>query len=484
MGAEPARNEDVVVDVAVDDNGRCSMLEEEPIMKWLTTLFCILGALALVACGGTSSDGDGDADADVDGDGDADSDIDSDADGDVDGDADGDIDGDVDGDIDGDADGDVDGDADGDIDGDSDGDADTEGCEAQEAAPEGGCATVLPGVLWNGTNCVGLGSGCSCTGADCGDLYDTLEACVDARRDCYDPSCEPAPVSDDLCWDCTDEMFLGAFWNGRECFELRGCACHGDGCDRAYASVPECNLVHSRCDATLCRATGGDWYPGHPCGPCGHYICGEESGDDCCAAGCDCGPNRSFVAGEGCRADGTCTPAQACRATDGIWHPAADCICGFTCGRRNDCEACLDSCDCGGHRNFDPARGCVVDDSCARVEHEEVCTSTGGRWHDGDEGCGDFHCGVPNLLDPCVMPGCDCGTTHNFDPSVGCIFDEGCVLRTLDQECHGGGRSSTCRPGLVCCSTCGVFPGCMTCEIPCCDDSPACEADGCFPPPP
>ena len=386
--------------------------------------------------------------------------------------------------MDGDVDGDADGDADGDTDADADADADSEACAAQDAAPEGACAVVLPGVVWNGTNCVALGSGCRCVGVDCGVLYETLEECVEARRDCYDVSCEPAPVADDQCRDCVAEMFLGAFWNGRECFEHRGCECVGDGCGRAYGSVAECDLVHGQCDASLCVATDGDWYPGSPCGPCGHFTCGEQPAEDCCDEGCDCGPGRSFVTGAGCRADDTCTPAQVCRASDGIWHPASDCICGYTCGRRNDCEACVDSCDCGPHRNFDTVRGCVVDETCAAAEREAICTSTGGRWHVGEEGCGDFFCGEPNLIDPCVMPGCDCGRSRNFDAAVGCVFSPSCHVRTLDQDCRGSGHNSNCRAGLVCCASCGMAPGCLTCANPCCGDWPGCEADGCPPPPP
>jgi len=437
--------------------------------------------LALAGCGNGSGDGDGDTDVDADGDSDGDGDTDGDGDSDGDGNTDGDGDTDIDGDTDGDGDTDIDGDTDGDADGDGDGDSD--GCAAQDAAPEGPCATVLPGFLWNGAHCVPLGSGCSCAGDDCDVLYDTLAECVAARLGCYGEGCDPALVSDDACDDCDTEISLGHFWDGTACSELRGCACAGEGCGRGQASMEECDLVHAGCDAALCAATRGEWHPGHSCGPCGHFVCGLETGDDCCGAGCNCGPGRGFVAGTGCRDDPACTPEQSCRATGGVWYPAERCICGFTCGRPNDCEACLDSCDCGPHRTFNTARGCVVDERCERAEQEAICTSTGGTWHT-DGGCGHYSCGRPNLIDPCVMPGCDCGPDRNFDASAGCVFDLACVLNGLGQECRGHGRGSTCRPGLVCCVGCGAPPGCMTCETPCCPGSPGCDADGCPPPPP
>jgi hypothetical protein len=280
-------------------------------------------------------------------------------------------------------------------------------------------------------------------------------------------------------------MYLGAFWNGMGCFELVGCECSGDGCVRRFSSLEECQAVHARCDSVLCAATGGEFYPGHFCGPCGHYSCGLPTGDDCCDPGCNCGPGRGFVPARGCEADTSCTAEQACLASHGTWHPAEECFCGFTCGIPNDCDACLDSCNCGPHWEFLEAEGCVPasDPVCDLGEPEVVCTMTGGTWHDGDGGCGDFVCGRPNLLDPCVSPGCDCGPTHNFDRVQGCTYAPQCLIGEVGDECTGNGMDSTCRPGLACCPSCGMRLGCTACQDPCCPGSPGC-IDGCPPPPP
>lgn len=363
-------------------------------------------------------------------------------------------------------------------------------CLPQDARPEGACAMVLPGVLWDGSNCVPLGSGCSCAGADCASLYDTIEECVAARRGCYAQDCEPQPVADDLCLDCTAEMFLGAFWDGRECFELRGCRCRGDGCALPFRSVAECEAVQASCPATLCRATGGAWFPAE-FGGCG-FACGGPREALCYApfADCLCPEGQTFDPDAGCAPDPSCTARDLCVATRGTWHPASECICGFQCGRPGDCEACLDSCDCGPARNFVEGLGCRYDEACSVRWNEDLCVSTGGTWHacePGDTGCscGDYHCGRPNTVDPCVVPGCDCGSGANFHTDRGCVPDAECFYGGEGDECNGWGlEGSSCRPGLACCVECGAWAGCSYCRNPCCADSPGCEDDGCFPPPP
>jgi len=348
----------------------------------------------------------------------------------VDGDGDVDVDGDtdVDADVDGDVDADTDVVADSDVDSDTDGDGD-----------------------------------------------------VDADGDTA-AACEPAVAALDVCLDCTDDVFLGAFWNGSSCFELVGCDCVGPGCDEGYDSLAACEAAHAACDAVLCEGSGGVWHPGHFCGPCGHFDCGVPSALGCCAPGCDCGVGRGFVSGGGCREDPGCTPEHACRATGGIWYPDSSCYCGFTCGVANDCEACVDSCDCGPNATFDRIRGCVDDARCPAITEQQLCEVTGGSWHLGDTWCGHFDCGQPSH-DGCFAPGCDCGFFGRFDLAEGCRFEPSCALGSVGAFCAGWGSGSTCRPGLVCCASCGG-PGCLSCREPCCPGTPGCEADGCPPPPP
>jgi len=301
-------------------------------------------------------------------------------------------------------------------------------------------------------------------------------------------TCAPAQVSDNLCIDCFNPELLGAFFDGLACHELWGCECDDQGsgdCDLAFATVAECEAAQSSCDGVLCVNTGGEWFPSEPCGPCGHYHCGMPSLLACCDAGCNCGPGKSFVPGQGCAVSAACQAEEACMATAGIWHPATECICGFTCGQPNPCDACLDSCDCGPYRNFDHATGCLLDAAtCGAADDQGLCEATHGTWYDTGNGCGHFDCGLPNMTDPCVMPGCDCGPFANFDSAEGCVWDDWCILRDDGQPCVGSGSASNCRLGLVCCNDCGAPPGCPTCQPPCCEDSPICENNGCNIPPP
>lgn len=356
----------------------------------------------------------------------------------------------------------------------------TELCRPMDARAEGPCAAIVPGVKWDGDHCVALGSGCGCAGDDCGIVFETVEECVEARRACYGATCEPQRVHDDLCIDCTDEMYLGAFWDGMGCYELRGCRCAGDGCSTAFASVTECEAVQSVCDSTLCLETGGSWYPGETCLTCGHHECGVPPPEDCCSAGCNCGPGRNFERGVGCVEDAPCIKESWCLATGGTWYPDTPCgPCGdYYCGTPSSLPCCDAGCDCGPARNFVEGEGCVPDPECGSARGE-LCTSTGGLWYPADPcgPCGDYHCGEAPL-DACCDAGCDCGPYHVFDPDVGCMVSAECLSRDVGSTCVGYADSSNCRPGLVCCDTCGFAP-CPACMIPCCEDSPVCMEDGC-----
>jgi hypothetical protein len=356
----------------------------------------------------------------------------------------------------------------------------TADCAAMDARAEGPCAVILPGFTWDGEHCRALGSGCGCAGEDCDRVYETMEQCVDARRPCYAQDCWPDDVHDDLCMDCTDEMFLGVFWNGLECYELRGCSCDGDDCDDVFGSVLECELVLSTCDSTLCRETGGFWIPADLCGPCGHMECGMPNPEACCSAGCNCGAGRSFFAGLGCDDDPSCTRESYCIATSGTWYPEEPCgPCGdYHCGEPSMLPCCDEGCDCGNSRNFVEGEGCVRDEECAR-DAGDLCTRTGGTWYpnEGCGPCGHYACGQPPM-DACCDEGCDCGPMMNFDEERGCIPDESCIKREVGEWCWGSGSSSSCRPGLVCCDTCGFAP-CPACAIPCCEESGICMEDGC-----
>jgi len=56
-------------------------------------------------------------------------------------------------------------------------------CAAQDAQGVGACARFF-GYAWNGSTCDGI-SGCSCSGTDCGALYDSSDACRTAHLSCF-----------------------------------------------------------------------------------------------------------------------------------------------------------------------------------------------------------------------------------------------------------------------------------------------------------
>jgi hypothetical protein len=351
-------------------------------------------------------------------------------------------------------------------------------CAADDARADGSCDTVLDGFRWDGASCVALGTGCSCAGSDCGRLATSLEECVRRHRVCYAQGCAPQTVRETFCAQCGAER-IRAFWDGIDCFEMDVCTCDGEGCAESFGSVAECLTVMAQCDSSLCGSTGGLYYPATPCGPCGDYVCGESAGKDCCTSGCDCGPGRSFMPGVGCRVDPACIDRQLCRASGGTWHPAdSGCSsCGdFVCGQPpsgQDC--CVTGCDCGPHRSFVAGQGCHVDSTCHATQ-EQKCAATGGTV---DPTCSSYQCGELVATDTCDSSGCNCGPQRNWDEAAGCVVAAECLTRQVGQSCTGWEGSSNCRPGLVCCVQCSATTGCVTCQMPepCCQaGDPGCTA--------
>jgi hypothetical protein len=320
-------------------------------------------------------------------------------------------------------------------------------------------------------------------------VYDSVATCVEARRECYGAHCEPDVVASDSCATCPEGSALGTYWDGQRCFELWGCACAGESCAAGLSSGEECEAVHAPCDGARCLATAGQWFPA-AAGFCG-FRCGGPLPANCESpiAGCHCPAGQSFFSELGCHADESCSSEERCVRTGGEWHPESECYCGFVCGEPGICGACLDSCDCGPHRNFSPERGCEPDPACGVVESAAICQATGGVWWSCEPGepcsCGHAYCGEPNLVDPCVMPSCDCGPSANYEEYVGCRLDAGCWHGAEGDHCRGAGSDgSSCRDGLTCCPTCGIYAGCADCMAPCCPANPSCMDDGCGPPPP
>lgn len=106
----------------------------------------------------------------------------------------------------------------------------------------------------------------------------------------------------------------------------------------------------------LCEQTGGLWDPLS----CGHYLCGDAPDCRAIVPGCDCGPDASFVSGEGCVPDASCPgeTRRLCEETGGVWDPTS---CGhWSCGQRPICAAVIPGCNCGPFSVFEETAGCLA----------------------------------------------------------------------------------------------------------------------------
>lgn len=344
---------------------------------------------------------------------------------------------------------------------------------------------VLASVLWSCGGTTGIQDDASTTDATVDSMNDTVADTATEPDAVTDPACAPVPAWDDPCIACDAVELLGWFWTGASCVDVWGCSCVGDGCDLGTETAEQCQEAHSGCDGSLCTDTGGTWIPGLTCLTCGHFVCGEAPPEDCCGPGCDCGPGRTFVPGSGCAPDGSCTAEALCRATDGIWYDEEPCgPCGhYHCGEPPMLGCCSPGCDCGASRVFQEGVGCVVSEECGPTR-QDICTTTGGTWHpDAPCGpCGDYICSDPSG-DACCDAGCDCGPYRVYEPDVGCVHSSACFDRRMGESCSGSSHGSNCRPGLVCCAVSGVMAS-MQCVAPCCEDDLSCMEDGCPLPPP
>jgi hypothetical protein len=99
--------------------------------------------------------------------------------------------------------------------------------------------------------------------------------------------------------------------------------------------------------------------------------------------------------------------------------------CGhWACGIPGRCDALTPGCNCGSSANFDEALGCVEDPVCGEpAEEETLCLDSGGEWEESS--CGHYACGEPPAC-TAIFPGCDCGPTRTFEPGLGCVENASC----------------------------------------------------------
>jgi hypothetical protein len=256
-------------------------------------------------------------------------------------------------------------------------------------------------------------------GGRAGDAGTEDDAAVEPDAMMFGASCRVLDAQPIICPPSSCDGPPTFFWDGARCFPI-GCGeCEGADCERGYDSSAECEDAHGECDASLCRATGGDWLFSELY--CGHHECGRPGPSICetPTPACNCGATRNFVFGIGCLADDACPPPDP---------------------------------------SVDPAG---------------LCTSSGGTW---EEVCCPSTCGVPCGAE-CLAPACTCGPLQIWDELLGCTDSSTCMERGEGEVCT---TSTRCGDGMICCQHCGG-PGCLpdlTCERPTCDSDPTIDICG------
>lgn len=266
-------------------------------------------------------------------------------------------------------------------------------CEAQDARGEGACEAIV-GIVWDGGDCVAI-SGCSCTGSDCDETYETYEACFEDRASCFE--CDPAPgdpgvefvgrsvaecaaiavacapgteyfenecgcgcePSDDPGPTCDAQdiraegpctAIIGVAWNGEACVALSGCSCVGEDCDDIYEDMASCQADHAEC--LSCDPAPGDpgvEFVGNSPAECAVILFGCEEGTEYFANECGCGC-RTVEMLDSCdaqdaRAVGGCEPAPFYVWNGSTCTPQTGCSCeGADCDSvYPDEERCLEA---------------------------------------------------------------------------------------------------------------------------------------------
>lgn len=157
---------------------------------------------------------------------------------------------------------------------------------------------------------------------------------------------------------------------------------------------------------------------------CGHWTCGEPPSCDALTPGCNCGSSANFDEALGCVEDPGCEePADEqalCADTGGEWDDGS---CGhYACGQPPACAAVIPGCVCGPTQTFEPTLGCVENVSCSDPDERALCENTDGLWDEGS--CGHYQCGNAPDCDA-VIPGCNCGQVRTFGEE-GCAMDDAC----------------------------------------------------------
>lgn len=163
-------------------------------------------------------------------------------------------------------------------------------CRPMDAVGEGFCDLAL-GVVWDGASCVSI-SGCSCSGADCGRLHSSLEACEAVTAMCT----SMGGCTTDL--ECGNASWCDPCAHG-SCPACADCVqdCAPSPC--ATGEAPTCRLRRPECGDGVAIVRDGCWVcvDAHSCEPFAPGDCRETG----CPAGSTC---TACFAGHACLAEG------------------------------------------------------------------------------------------------------------------------------------------------------------------------------------
>jgi hypothetical protein len=269
-------------------------------------------------------------------------------------------------------------------------------CGAMDVAGEGACLCVSMGWAWNGEACVKLDDGfCSCVGADCNKLTETVEECEAQHEPCAQHLTCGSPLlyqsSHDVCgaMDVAGEgvcncVSMGWAWNGEACVKLDDgfCSCVGADCDKLTETVEECEAQHELCAQHL---------------TCGSPLLYQSSHDSC---------NAMDVAGEGacfCVSMGWTWNGEACVQLDDGFCSCVGADCDKLTETVEECEAqhepCAQHLTCGSPLLYQSSHD-VCDAMDVAGEGACLCVSMGWTWN--GEACVKLDDGF------CSCVGADC----------------------------------------------------------------------------
>ncbi len=145
------------------------------------------------------------------------------------------------------------------------------------AAASGGCSASHEGE-GGGPACgpVTCDLGQVCCNPSCG-------ICTGPGEGCIDLECAPDPCAAvDARGEGACRILLGYAWDGSTCAAVAGCTCAGAGCAALSDTLDACFAAHSNCQAFCGGIAGIPCAPGTYCdSPDGSYCGGDDSGGVC-----------------------------------------------------------------------------------------------------------------------------------------------------------------------------------------------------------